>query len=92
MTMDTSIAEISCDRCRIRLKLPNYFAEASLNNIRKMFKLIYIYSYENEEAIEKLGCFFTEWPRLCLRKKSDMNHRTKVINAYESIIKNKLGG
>lgn len=51
--MDNVIV-IRCDTCTYRLAYPEFFLEAKKTALRKIFKLMYRYDWQNRETIETL--------------------------------------
>ena len=51
------------DRCRLTLKLPIYFDEAGMEQVRKVFKLIRDRPWQNDNTHETLDQFFPAWER-----------------------------
>jgi hypothetical protein len=45
----------------MRLNLPIFFDDAPIGNVRKVFKLMTVEPWRNEETREKLRQFFPEW-------------------------------
>lgn len=62
MNTDDKIVVIRCETCTYRLKYPAFFLEAKKPALRKIFKLMYRYDWQNRETIELLVSFLNVSP------------------------------
>ena len=56
---------IQYGQCHMKLCLPGFFINASLNSIRKVMKMLRECPWQNKEAIEALDRFFSKWEPTC---------------------------
>ena len=81
----------------MELYLPVFFEQATLGNIRKVFKLLRDHAWENDDAHETLDRFFPEWEQTLKDRlaqceidlkaaKQDAEDKRRIVSALGSTL------